>query len=223
MLNELRARLKESPTGARVVPFVVFVALTALQGQFGAASPYWIYLVKTLVGAGLVWLTWPVVAEMRWRATPVAVLTGVVVFVVWVGLDAHYPKFAAGGDVWNPHRAFGEGSGLAWFFIGVRIVGSTLVVPMIEEVFYRSYLYRVIARADFQAVPLGQFAWLPFVATAGAFGVAHREWLAGILCACAYQGLVCWRKNLGEAMTAHAVTNLLLGIYVASRGAWNFW
>ena len=213
----------ESPTGARVVPFVVFVALTALQGQLGTASAYWFYLVKTLVGAGLVWLTWPVVAEMRWRVTPVAVLTGGVVFAVWVGLDAYYPKLATTGDAWNPPHAFGEGAALAWFFIGVRIVGSALVVPMIEEVFYRSYLYRVIARADFLAVPLGQFAWLPFVATAGAFGLAHREWLAGILCAAAYQGLVCWRKNLGEAMTAHAVTNLLLGIYVVSRGAWNFW
>ena len=222
-MNPPRARLLNSPTAARVVPFAVFVALTALQGQFGAASHYWMYLLKTLVGVALVWATLPAVAELRWRITPAAVLTGVAVFAIWVGLDPFYPKLAASGEPWNPHRAFGDGVPLAWFFIAVRVLGSTLVVPCLEEVFYRSFLYRSIARADFQALPLGQFAWLPFVATTAAFGLAHREWLAGILCAAAYQGLVCWRKNLGEAMTAHAVTNLLLGLYVVSRGAWIFW
>ncbi len=222
-MNPLRARLLNSPTAARVVPFAVFVALTALQGQFGAASHYWIYLLKTLVGVALLWATLPAVAELRWRITPAAVLTGVAVFAVWVGLDPFYPKLTTSGEPWNPHRIFGESAPLAWFFIAVRVLGSTLVVPCLEEVFYRSFLYRTIARADFQAMPLGQFAWLPFLATTAAFGLAHHEWLAGLLCAAAYQGLVCWRKNLGEAMTAHAVTNLLLGLYVVTRGAWNFW
>jgi hypothetical protein len=32
------------------------------------------------------------------------------------------------------------------------------------------------------------------------------------------------RKNqLGDAMTAHAITNFLLGIWVVTRGAWQFW
>ena len=222
-MNPQRARLLNSPTAVRVVPFVVFVALTALQGQFGTASHYWMYLLKTLVGVALIWATLPAVAELRWRITPAAVLTGVAVFAVWVGLDPFYPKLTTGGEAWNPQRAFGEGAPLAWFFIAVRVLGSTLVVPCLEEVFYRSFLYRSIARADFQQMPLGQFAWLPFLATTAAFGLAHHEWLAGLLCAAAYQGLVCWRKNLGEALTAHAVTNLLLGLYVVTRGAWNFW
>ena len=52
---------------------------------------------------------------------------------------------------------------------------------------------------------------------------AHREWLAGILCGFAYQGLVCWKKRLGDAMTAHAITNFLLALWVVGRGAWKFW
>ena len=223
MIARLRKLLRESPTGARVIPFAVFVALTSLQGVFGEASAYWIYFLKTVAGAWLVRETWPAVEEMRWRITPVAVLTGAGVFVVWVGLDPYYPKMFSSGEPWNPERVFGAQAALAWFFIGVRVVGSSLVVPAIEEVFYRSFLYRTIAHPDFQAMPVGRFAWLPFVATSCVFGLAHREWLAGILCAAAYQGLVCWRKNLGEAMTAHAVTNLLLGGYVVARGAWNFW
>jgi CAAX prenyl protease-like protein len=70
---------------------------------------------------------------------------------------------------------------------------------------------------------LGQFGWTPFLATAAIFGFAHHEWLAGILCGFAYQGLVCWKKRLGDAMTAHAITNFLLGVWVVWRGAWHFW
>jgi CAAX prenyl protease-like protein len=108
--------------------------------------------------------------------------------------------------------------------VGVCDVGgSTIVVPPLEEVFYRSFLYRYIIKVDFQAVPVGAFHWMAFGVTSVFFGVSHYEWLAGILCGFAYQGLVCWKKRLGDAMTAHAITNLLLGIWVVWKGAWNFW
>jgi len=37
---------------------------------------------------------------------------------------------------------------------------------------------------------------------AAIFGLAHFEWLAGILCAFAYQLLVCRKRRLGDAITA---------------------
>jgi hypothetical protein len=124
---------------------------------------------------------------------------------------------------WNPNEQFGAGSALAWLMVGTRIIGSTLVVPPLEEVFYRSFLYRYIAKPDFLSVPLNQFAWMPFLATAAVFGFSHNEWLAGILCGAAYQWLVIRKNRLGDAMTAHAITNFLLGLWVIWRGAWHFW
>jgi CAAX prenyl protease-like protein len=118
---------------------------------------------------------------------------------------------------------FGEGTFLAWAFIAVRVLGSSIVVPPIEEVFYRSFVYRSVSRPDFESEPIGRFAWMPFIVTSVLFGVSHQEWLAGILCGFAYQGLVCWTKRLGDAMTAHAVTNAMLGVWVVSTGDWQFW
>jgi CAAX prenyl protease-like protein len=108
-------------------------------------------------------------------------------------------------------------------FIVIRIIGSTLVVPPLEEVFYRSFVYRYIIRKDFEAVPIGQFHAVSFLITATVFGFVHHEWLAGILCGFAYQGLVCRKKRLGDAMTAHAITNFLLGMWVIWKGDWKFW
>jgi uncharacterized protein len=222
-MNLLQKKLATSPLLARVVPFVIFLGLTFCQGQFGEASRYWFYLAKTIVGAWLVWSVWPLVAEMRWKFSWEAAAVGVAVFGIWVGLDGFYRKFGNPGTPWCPPAEFGESAALAWMFIVMRIAGSSLVVPPLEEVFYRSFLYRWIAKPDFQSVPLGYFHWKPFLLTAVIFGFSHHEWLAGILCAFAYQGLVCWKKRLGDAMTAHAITNFLLAVWVVWKGAWQFW
>ena len=225
-----------SPAAARVAPFLIFVALTVAQGKFGAVSAYWFYLAKTLAGLWLIWEIRPLVAEMRWAFSWEAVVVGVGIFAAWVGIsgdwatqDSLWVKLGISSApknlpaVWNPSEQFGHGSALAWLFIVVRILGSTFVVPPLEEIFYRSFLYRYIASQNFLSVPLNKFLPLPFVATACVFGFAHNEWLAGILCGAAYQWLVLRKNRLGDALTAHAITNFLLGVWVVWRGDWKFW
>jgi hypothetical protein len=222
-VNPITRKLQGYPVLARVAPFVIFLALTYCQGAFGEASRYWFYLIKTLLGVGMLWVIWPVVTEMRWAFSWEAVAVGVGVCVIWVGLDGDYPKFGKLGAEWNPQVQFGQGSGLAWLFIVTRLLGSSIIVPPLEEAFYRSFLYRYIIKPEFLTVSLGTFHTLSFVVTAAIFGFSHYEWLAGIMCGMAYQGLVLRRKRLGDALTAHAITNFLLGLWVLYRGAWHFW
>ncbi|MBI4658645.1 MAG: CAAX prenyl protease-related protein [Verrucomicrobia bacterium] len=213
-----------SPLLARVAPFAVFAALTSCQGVFGESSPYWLYLIKTLIGAWMIGLMRPFVSEMRWKISWEGFLAGIVVFAAWVGLEGLYPAPNISGKVWNPHEHFGVQTRWAWFFVLVRVAGSTLVVPPLEEVFYRSFLYRYIAKPDFLNVPLRFLTRIPFLAAAALFGLAHLEWwLPAVLCAFCYQGLVVWRDRLGDAMTAHAVTNFLLALWVIWKGAWQYW
>lgn len=247
-MNPISKKLQTSPALARVAPFAIFLALTALQGHWGESSRYWLYFAKTIVGIGLIGLMWPVVTEMRWAFSWEAVVVGIGVFIIWVGLDGFYPSFddiiqkyfcpvlksiglqswcpqpaSANKPPWNPNVQFGVGTGLAWLFVATRILGSTFVVPPLEEVFYRSFLYRYFVKQDFLAVSLGAFHGVAFVATALIFGFSHYEWLAGILCGFAYQWLALRKQRLGDAMTAHAITNFLLGVWVVWRGAWHFW
>src|SRR5580698_8002474 len=144
----LRKVLSRSPVTARVAPFVVFVALTVAQGRFSPDSAYWFYLAKTLVGIWLIAEIYPLVTEMRWAFGWEAIAVGIGIFAVWVGVSgewttqdslwvklglAHAPKMPPAE--WNPHEHFGHG--LAGLFIIIRILGSTWVVPPLEEVFYR--------------------------------------------------------------------------------------
>ncbi len=219
----LKKFFSPSPVLARVAPFGVFLLLTAAQGHFGPASAYWFYLAKTLAGIWLIFEMRPFVTEMRWAFSWEAVVVGVGIFALWIGLDSFYPHLMKGGATGNPQTVFGEKSALARFFITAHVLGMTLVVPPLEEVFYRSFLYRYVANQNFLAVPLNRFLPVPFFATALAFGFSHNEWLAGILCGAAYQWLVLRKGRLGDAMTAHAITNFLLGIWIIWRGAWQFW
>lgn len=228
MLKELAS----SPINARVAPFIVFLVLTYVQNHSGEAGRYWLYLAKTGVGVWMLWQLRGAIAEMKWAFSWEAVVVGVAVFVMWVGLDdwlkawgydSGFHRQKNTDPAWNPNTVFGSGSVLAWFFIAVRIVGASLVVPPMEEVFYRSFLYRFIRKGDFLSLPIGQFVWFPFLLGAALFSLTHLEWLAAFFCGCAFQGLVLWKKRLGDAMTAHAITNCLLGIWVVWKGAWNFW
>ena len=224
-MNYLRQKYEGSPEYARIAPFVVFVVLTALQGQLGPDSRYWVYPLKTLVGAWMLWEARSYVPEMRWNLSWEAVVVGIAVFAAWVGLDGLYPRLSKlEGPFWNPNEQYGQGSALAWFYVAVRVGGSAIAVPPLEEIFYRSFLYRYFVKLDFRQMPLGQFHALSFVVTSTLFGLMHPDrWVAGILCGLAYQWLVIRKNRLGDAMTAHGITNFLLGVWVIWRGDWQFW
>ena len=231
-MKRLFSCLRESPIGSRTIPFLIFVILTFAQGYVAEPGQYWIYLTKLLIAGWLLMLARPSIPELRWNLSWPAVAAGLGVFGVWVGLDpllerlgwaGSYPKLNLPGQPWDPSASFGSATVAAWFFIGVRILGAAILVPMLEEVFFRSFLYRYVERVDFLSVPLARFSLRPFLITAVIFGIEHREWLAGLLAGFAYQGLVCWKGRIGDAISAHAITNFLLGVWVVWKGAWEFW
>ncbi len=222
-MSLLREKFRNSAIYARVAPFVIFLVLTFAPGISGdESSKYWFYLAKTLVGAWLIWEMRPFVSEMRWAFSWEAVVVGIAVFVMWVGIDPFYPHPQSSGKEWNPQAAFGRNSTLAVVFMTVRVLGSTFVVPPLEEVFWRSFLYRWFVRTDFQNMPFNRFHPTSFLVTAALFGSEHFQWLAGVLCGFAFQGLMLRKNRIGDAITAHAITNFLLGIYVCWKGAWQF-
>lgn len=225
-MEALRRQLHASPAHARVVPYILIVLVTVVQDSFEGPVRYWAYVLKILIGAWCIWEVRKEVAEARWAFSWEAVVVGVLVCVMWVGLDPYYPKIEflfKAGNPWNPMKEFGEGSALGIFFVAARTLGSALVVPPIEEAFYRSFLYRWLVRTDFKNLPLGYRHGLSFVVTSLVFGLAHYQWFAGVLCGMAYQYLVIRKNRLGDAITAHAITNFLLGVWIYWKGDWKFW
>jgi len=226
-MNPLRELLRASPARARVLPYVIILVITSLfQDSFGEEARYWIYFGKMILGALCIWEMRSLVPEMKWAFSWEGVAAGVAVLLIWVCLDPYYPKFEAlfkMGEPWNPFKHFGEGSAMGWFFFWVRTIGSAVIIPPIEEAFFRSFLYRYCVRTDFEQMPLNRFHPTSFIVVSLFFGLLHFQWIAGVLCGLIFQWLVLRRNRLGDAILAHAITNFLLGFWIYWKGEWQFW
>ena len=183
-------------------------------------SQFLVYPIKTiLVATSLIYFWNAYKQEIRFTFSWLAVISGVVVFVIWVLPEGLYPQI--GHSEFNPYaQASGYG---VYFLIAFRLVGAALVVPIMEELFWRSFVLRYAIKSDFKSVPLGQFSWFSFILISLLFGFEHHRWLVGIVAGMVYAGVLYRRKNLFEPILSHAITNFLLGLYVVSTHQWYFW
>jgi uncharacterized protein len=213
-----------------VVPMFAFLGLvwvgTTYKSLYAAS-----YVARVIVVTVLLYLAWPNYTKIRWNGWWLGVIVGVVGIFQWVGMQLwlqntfpNFPWFKPAEDPFNPFKTFGSEQA-AWAFVAVRIIGAVLVVPVMEELFWRDFLWREIdAPNDFKLADVGEFSWPSFLIVAGVFAFVHGNWwLTSIVWAAMVGGLLVYTKSLGACIIAHAVTNLLLAVYVLKWQAWDFW
>ncbi|MFC0250835.1 CAAX prenyl protease-related protein [Massilia consociata] len=214
---------------ARILPFgayIFFIILGDMLERAGLARAdlRWLYPVQVGVVAALLAVFWRQYHELRAPLPRLPQLltalgVGVLVLVLWVNLDAPWMTVGGGGEGYDP-RTNGE---IDWLLVAIRIAGAALVVPVMEELFWRSFLMRWIESADFEALEPIRVGLKGFLISVVLFGFEHSLWLAGIVAGVAYSLLYMRHRNLWSAVLAHAVTNGLLGVWVVSTGSWTFW
>ena len=245
--RSLPALVDRHPGLARILPFgllLLGIAFDApLKDRLGALpwDPRWDYAVRSLCALlALVWL-WPRLPELRWRPVPGASAwllaggLGLAVFALWIapplrafaqsagGFDARWLRLAApgqGGSGFTPLDAHGQ---LQWGLTAARLAGSLLVVPVAEELFWRSFLMRWIENTDFLARDPRQIGLRAWALQALLFGVEHELWLAGIVAGLAYGWLYRRSGRIWLPIAAHALTNGLLGLWVLQGAHWSYW
>lgn len=212
----------------RILPFlayVLFIVAGDMLERMGhaPASLLWLYPVKIAVVLLLLALFWRHYEELRHGAlgrtvAVAAALAGGAVLVLWISLDAPWMIVGAAGG-YDPR----VGGVIDWPLVLVRIGGAALVVPVMEELFWRSFLMRWIESAEFQAVDPSQLGMKSFAVTIFLFGFEHNLWLAGMVAGAVYAWLYQRYRTLWAPIVAHAVTNGLLGAWVVATGNWSYW
>lgn len=214
---------------ARVLPFaayILFIVLADLLRKAGLseADLRWVYPAKIAVVLALLAVFWRDYDELRDTRLPLpqillALVAGLLVFVAWINLNWSWMVIGK-AQGFDPR---GAGQALDWFFVLVRWGGAALVVPLMEELFWRSFLMRWVDSPDFQQVDPGKTSVKAFAITAVLFAIEHDLWFAGLVAGLAYNFLYQRSRNLWSPIIAHAVTNGVLGGWVLATGQWRYW
>jgi CAAX prenyl protease-like protein len=215
----------------RVLPFALFMAMLVLRGALPAdgsagIDPRWVYGWTVLLVGGLLLVcrreygelvpqTWPSLRE-----SGLAVAAGVFVFMVWTRLDSPWMRLGEATAGFRPVDGDGQ---VMWALVAVRWVGAALLVPVMEELFWRSFLMRWIESPRFEGVPPQRVGVKAVVLSTFVFMLAHTLWLAAIVAGLVYAGLYVRTGKLWVPVIAHAVTNGVLGAWVVLTGNWGYW
>ncbi len=222
-----------------VAPMAVYMAFLLVQSN---TNIIWLYPVKIFAVAGTLWLFRKQYTELQPGFSWLAVGIGLAAIAVWIAGDPFYPKvdeLMFRSENWLSQLLHSPPPKTAtlpsfdptliqpalgrWMFIAGRVAGAVLVVPVMEELFWRAFLIRWLDNEDFRAVPVGVFSWRAFVITVALFGAEHNQWLAGLICGVLYNWLLHRTRSVTACVIAHAVSNAALATWVLARGDWKFW
>jgi hypothetical protein len=157
------------------------------------------------------------------RGTLWAIGAGTLAAGLWVAPQQWF-GVAPRLDGFNP-TFFGAEGWPYYATLGMRLLRLVVIVPLVEEIFWRGFLLRYLIREDFWDVPLGAFSWYSFTIVTVGFCLEHvsRDWPAAILTGALYNLVACRTRSLSACVVTHAVTNALLGAYILRTGQWGFW
>src|SRR4051812_42671593 len=217
---------------ARCIPFAVFIGFIVLQSVAGerlaewGLDARWMYTARVGVVTLLLWWLWRQYTELHTftsvtvHGMAMAAGVGLGVFVAWINLDFAWARI---GQVAAFDPTLPDGSGLAWPFLLVRLLGLAMVVPVMEELFWRSFLLRWLERSEFLQQDPAKVGMRALVICAVIFALEHTLWLAGLIAGFAYALLYMRTRNLWLAIASHATTNAALGCWIVATRSWQFW
>ncbi len=216
---------------AYTVPMLLFGVLLGLGSALKrpgaalwlAAPEFWIYPLQTLLCAAVLLYFRRDYEFGRLRQPGFTLLIALLVFVLWIAPQQFF-GFSPRVIGFNPDTFSGQ-PGLFWSTLVLRFIRLVLVVPLLEEIFWRGFLLRFLISEKFETVPFGAFSRFSFAVVTVAFGCSHSlpDWPAALIAGALYNGVACRTKSLTSCVLAHSLTNLALGLWVLATKQWGFW
>jgi uncharacterized protein len=216
------------PAVPYVLPFGIFLFFLALH-PYNPLPVLVEQVVRVLILAAVVWWFSRPVLDFRLASPAASAAFGVAVFAAWILPDLLFPCYrghwlftnSVTGSVASSIPPDALRSPAVLLF---RTLRAALLVPIIEELFWRGWLMRWLDNPDFEKVPFGRYAHQAFWVSAVLFASEHGPyWDVGLLAGAAYNFWAIRTKRLGDCILAHGVTNLCLSLYTIATGKWEYW
>lgn len=193
---------------AAILPFVAFmVAGTATRALLPVPALGDPLVALVLLAAVAMFL--PALRALRWSGDAVGLAAGVAVGVAWVALADAAPE----GDPLEV-ALMDLGPGALGLWVLLRFAGTALLVPVVEEMFFRGYLMqRVSAMAAWRGMPVVALA-----VSSLAFGALHGRWAEGTAAGVVFALVAMRRGRVTDAIQAHVAANVVVALAAILRG-----
>ena len=211
-----------------VVPFAVFMVFLALE-KYVPLSPVIEYPLRDVLLLAVLVVFSRDVVDLRASHRVETAVMGVAVFVIWIGPDMLFPGYR---QHWLFQNWLTGGIGnsvpenvlLNPVVLWSRIFRAVVLVPIIEELFWRAWLMRWLISTRFEKVPLGAYQPAAFWTVAVLFAAEHGAfWDVGLVTGVIYNWWMVRTRSLGDCILAHAITNAALCGYVVATHHWEYW
>ena len=221
--------MTRNPTVSYVAPFVVFIAMMAIEKAFGL-PPAWAYSLRVLATTATLLAFSRGQLSVRPSSPLLSVLLGAAVFALWIGPDVIFgPAYRHFWLFQNSITGTAASSiplamrGSTWF-LALRTLSCALLVPPVEELFWRGWLMRWLIDSNFCKIPPGAYRASAFWMVALLFASEHGPyWEVGLVTGILYNWWMVRTRNIADCIVAHAVTNGLLSLYILQTGQLQYW
>ena len=227
-----------------IVPLVVFFALGALidtspvrDGESINAAAYFGLVIArvVLMSVAIGWFGKEILRQFPWSVDRWGWLVGAAGSAVWIGvcgleIERSLLELLGLSADWlperegvNPFESYSPGLALGGFLF-FRFALLALCVPVAEELFLRGFVMRAFEADDWPSLALTQIGRSGLI-IGTVYGMATHpsEFVAAALWFSLVSWLMVKTGKFWNCVLAHAVTNLILGLYVCASGQWHLW
>ena len=191
--------VSRDPLAFQILPMVVLLVSGILVNTFWSNPTAGYPLQAGLMLLVLLYFRDQIIA-LNWSFDWLAVLSGLAVGVMWV-----LPVWADA----SPNEP------MSLFWVLCRLLGTMLLVPIIEEVFFRGYLLEKLGTGGI-AMRL-----LALVVTSVMFGLLHERIWAGFAAGLIFGLIKLRRDRICDPVQSHVTANVVVAAVAITLGDWS--
>lgn len=196
---------------ARIIPFAAFMGAALLLSTFTLVPDLW-YGVKVLTMFFALAAYLPLYrSRFAWQLDVFSIVVGISIGVLWIAFGKTIVPIGTPVDT----ALAALPSTLLVLWIVLRLVGTIVLVPCVEELFFRGY---VLDRFSHNGLVWKLFGL--FLSTV-LFAMMHERWLLAAFAGALYGSLYLRSGRLTDSIAAHATSNALIGFYALANSQWS--
>ena len=201
--------LAQDMTAAQILPFVGFM----VSGLIAAAlfdPPAFGYPLRVAIMCAALLPFLALLRALPWSPDPVALAMGAGIGVLWILSQGGTSD--QGAELATMLGAMTLAGALFWSVM--RVIGTVLLVPLIEELFFRGY---ILSRLDGDGWPRRALA---VALSTAVFAMLHGRYLEATLAGLVFAYAALRRGRVSDAVQAHIAANAVVALGAVVTGDW---